>query len=335
MAAIVFPTSPTTNQAYSANGTTWIWDGTTWNAFTPAPSVAWAAGTLDSGNASGSTGSAITTSTIAPGIPSPYGNTGAIMGSNGTQWVINPSTTNINSLGVGTTASGTAGSIRATSITFSDATTQTSAFTGFRSQVFTSSGTFTIPANITSIKVTLVGSGGAGGGLGQAGAGGGGGASGVGYQWFTGLTPANTLSVTVGAGGTAVSGGSGGAGGTVSVASGTQTITTLQATGGGGGQASTGGSNPATGGTAGVVTGASISFAGAAGTTSDGINQVTGSATAAYLGGGWGSGGSGAYDANASAGYGYGSGGGSVAYSSYAFPRAGGAGAKGIVIIEW
>jgi hypothetical protein len=114
MAAIVFPTSPTTNQAYSANGTTWIWDGTTWNAFTPAPSVAWTAGTLDSGNASGSTGSTITTSTVAPGLPSSYGNTGAIIGSNGTQWVINPSTTNITSLGVGTTASGTVGEIRAT-----------------------------------------------------------------------------------------------------------------------------------------------------------------------------------------------------------------------------
>jgi hypothetical protein len=87
MAAIVFPTSPTTNQVYSANGTTWIWDGTSWNAFTPAPSVAWTAGTLDSGNATGSTGKASSTTTTAPGIPSPYGNTGANIVSNGTQWV--------------------------------------------------------------------------------------------------------------------------------------------------------------------------------------------------------------------------------------------------------
>jgi hypothetical protein len=88
MPAIVFPTSPTANQVYSANGTTWIWDGTSWNAFTPAPSVAWTGGTLDSGNASGSTGSATSTATTAPGIPSPYGNSGALLVSNGTQWVL-------------------------------------------------------------------------------------------------------------------------------------------------------------------------------------------------------------------------------------------------------
>jgi hypothetical protein len=88
MAAIVFPTSPTTNQVYSANGTTWIWDGTTWSAFTPAPSVAWTGGTLNSGNASGSTGSATSTATTAPGIPSPYGNSGALLVSNGSQWVL-------------------------------------------------------------------------------------------------------------------------------------------------------------------------------------------------------------------------------------------------------
>lgn len=33
MAALDFPTSPTLNQVYSANGRSWIWDGTAWNPY--------------------------------------------------------------------------------------------------------------------------------------------------------------------------------------------------------------------------------------------------------------------------------------------------------------
>lgn len=33
MAALDFPTSPTLNQVYSANGRSWIWNGTTWNPY--------------------------------------------------------------------------------------------------------------------------------------------------------------------------------------------------------------------------------------------------------------------------------------------------------------
>ena len=54
-----------------------------------------------------------------------------------------------------------------TGITFPDATTQTTAAgaSGFSSmQVFTSSGTFTVPAGITKVKVTVYGAGGGGGG---------------------------------------------------------------------------------------------------------------------------------------------------------------------------
>jgi hypothetical protein len=101
---------------------------------------------------------------------------------------------------------------------------------GGRGQAFTSNGTFTIPAGVTALKVTVVGGGGNSGpaetnfytfGIG----GGGGGAA---IKYLTSLTSGNTLSVTVG-----------GAGGTSSVASGTQSITTISATGG-----ATGGRNP-------------------------------------------------------------------------------------------
>ena len=55
-----------------------------------------------------------------------------------------------------------------TSITFSDSTTQStaavsSAYVGNRGQAFTSNGTFTIPAGVTAVKVTVLGGGGAGG----------------------------------------------------------------------------------------------------------------------------------------------------------------------------
>jgi hypothetical protein len=104
--------------------------------------------------------------------------------------------------------------------------------------VFTSSGTFTIPSGKTVVKVTVQGAGGGSGGstyANQAGVSGGGGGNTV--KYLTGLTPGNTLTVTVGTGGTAGSSGgsNGGTGVTSSVASGTQTISTVSATGGSGG----------------------------------------------------------------------------------------------------
>jgi len=121
-------------------------------------------------------------------------------------------------------------------IKFGDGTVQTTAFvttgpTGIAGQKFTTSGTFTIPTGVTGIKVTVVGGGGGGGkDVGNGAGGGGGGACGT--QYFTGLTPGNTLTVTVGSGGTGGTSNYGGAGGTSSIASGTQTITTLSTVGG-------------------------------------------------------------------------------------------------------
>jgi len=232
------------------------------------------------------------------------------------------------------------------------ATTGTLALTssvlpGAQAQVFTASGTFTIPTGVTAIKVTVVGAGGGGAGA-TAGnvfcAGGGGG---YGVQYFTGLTPANTLTVTVGAAGTGGGGdSSGGTGGTSSIASGTQTITTASATGGGGGNATTG-----AGGTAGTVSGMAYGWVGGTGTATftDGTTTWSGVGGAAGGSGGkgtiygisstdagvvgvgpWGCGGAGRSATGANVGKGYGSGGGGAVGAS-----SGAAGTAGIVVVEW
>lgn len=80
-------------------------------------------------------------------------------------------------------------------------------------QVFSVSGTFTVPPGVTSVSVELWGGGaGSSGGIGAGGAGGG-------YSWkrIAGLTPGATVAVTVGPGGVAGNNGAGAtAGGTTS-----------------------------------------------------------------------------------------------------------------------
>lgn len=113
-------------------------------------------------------------------------------------------------------------SLTSTGITFPDSTTQTTAasassYVGGKGQVFTTSGTFTVPTGVSAVKVTVVGGGGGGGGgnanmsVGVGGAGGG-----VAIKYLTGLTPGATVTVTIGAAGTTGSGAAGGAGGTSS-----------------------------------------------------------------------------------------------------------------------
>jgi hypothetical protein len=76
------------------------------------------------------------------------------------------------------------------------------------------SGTFTIPAGITTVKITAIGGGG-GGARSNSGAGGGGGTT---IRTYTGLTPGNTISYSVGAGDN-----------NSTVTSGTQTIISMTA----------------------------------------------------------------------------------------------------------
>lgn len=244
---------------------------------------------------------------------------------------------NLTSLNASNISSGTVGTARLASGTANSTTylrgDQTWAtvtlLPGAQGQVFTSSGTFTIPTGITALKVTAIGGGGGGGAAtsnsndsAQAGGGGGGGTA---VAYLTGLTPGNTLSVTVGAGGTAgSSAGNGGAGGASSVASGTQTITTITANGGGGGiGASPGGSGA--GGAGGSTSGATYGISGSQGyTIFGGASQFT---TLNYKA-------SGAGQSGSDFGPGTGSTG-SSASSGSPGAVAGATGAAGIVIFEW
>jgi hypothetical protein len=210
-------------------------------------------------------------------------------------------------------------------------------------QVFTSSGTFTVPAGITSVKVTVIGGGGGGGSGAISGyAGGGGGGGGVAIEYITGLTPGSTVAVTVGSGGS-----SSASGGTSSFGS------YCSATGGSGGAANSGSS---IGGNGGTGSGGTINLAGGKGGTgvyyggcpsalftgagggaggSDGAGGVLYGTTGAQggTGGLGGQGGAGIYSggtivsANAGTGYGHGGGGGAAVV--------GGAGSPGIVLVEW
>lgn len=122
----------------------------------------------------------------------------------------------------------------------------------------TTPGIYSVPGVYTYIiptifmKITLIGAGGGGGSGGTGGqntGGGGGAAGGHGEVWLSGLTPGNTIILTVGAGG---NGGlqpnnNGVNGGVSQIASGTQSITTVQVGGGGGGVA--GGAAAGAGGT--------------------------------------------------------------------------------------
>ena len=49
MAALNFPTSPTLNQTYTANGTTWQWNGTSWISYQLNTFLSLSGGTLTGG----------------------------------------------------------------------------------------------------------------------------------------------------------------------------------------------------------------------------------------------------------------------------------------------
>jgi hypothetical protein len=224
-------------------------------------------------------------------------------------------------------APGTNGNILTSNGTTWTSAAPASSFVGFRGQAFTSNGTFTIPTGITALKITVVGGGGGGAGAVFAGCcaynpsqGAGGGGAGI--SFLTGLTPGNTLSVTIGGGG--AGGGSasnGSSGGNSTVASGTQSITTI--TGGGGGGSTSNTFIPGAGGTA---TNGTINIAGQGGGAAG--TNTAGNGGSSILGGG----GRGGRLANGTAGGAYGGGGGGA---SGAGAYSGGAGAAGIVVFEW
>jgi hypothetical protein len=187
---------------------------------------------------------------------------------------------------------------------------------GARGQVFRTSGTFTVPANVTQVKVTVVGAGGGGaGGVAGASDGNGGAAGGCAMGWITGLTPAGTVTVTVGAGGTAGAGG-GGSGGT----GGQSVFSTISANGGGGGNSGTGG----------TATGGSFNA------TGNGAGNPSGSGTAGNIGAlQWSSGGVATPVGTGVTGTGIGSGGSGGGGIGVGYNPAGGVGAAGMVLVEW
>lgn len=203
---------------------------------------------------------------------------------------------------------------------------------GPKFQQFTANGTFTIPNGITQVKVTVLGAGGGGGGGTNAAntSGAGGGSGSLAYKWLSGLTPGNTLAVTIGTGGTGVAGATGNVGTGSTVASGTQVITSIVTNGGGGG-AGAGVQNPGLGGTAG--TGGDINLAGVPGFAfPQGTTSLGGAGGPSIYGG------NGAEAGGTSTGLsatGFGSGGGGAGGAGGAGNTTGGAGANGFVMFEW
>lgn len=179
--------------------------------------------------------------------------------------------------------------------------------TGFGNvQVFTASGTFTVPAGITKVKVTVVGGGGggttAGAGCGYWYCGTGGGGGGSTQKIVSGLTPGGTIAVTVGAAGPAA-----GSGGTSSFGA------HCSATGGGPG-------------TTGVGTGGHINLTGGPATLGGGFRLYT--HQAAFGGGSL----LAQISIGRAVGNGYGGGGGGGTDGAGVV---GAAGAAGVVIVEY
>jgi len=211
---------------------------------------------------------------------------------------------------------------------------------------FTTSGTWTVPANVFSADFEAWGGGGAGAGSSSNGTGGGGGAGGQ-YAIKSAVTtnPGDNYTVTVG---TTVAGGTGaGATGNDSQVTNPSSTVFIRAKGGAGGTVGGAGGTGSTtngigdtinrGGSGGAGSGASATAggggggAGSTGNGGDGSGTTAGTGTSTN-GGNGGGGGSGNYTGVAGNNYG---GGGSGASKSNASARSGGGGAQGLVTVTY
>lgn len=181
-------------------------------------------------------------------------------------------------------------------------------------QLFTSSGTFVVPAGVTTVWVSMCGGGGSGSsgdGAATAHGGGGGGAAAV-LSQSVAVTPLASIAVTVGAGGAASAGGpprqAGNAGGNSSFGA------FITCNGGGGAGA---GGGPGTSGGAGGAQGG-YSPGAIAGSPCSGGGSIFG---AGGVGPSFGAGGGAGYGAGGAGGYGGG--------------NPGAAGSAGFVLVEW
>lgn len=193
---------------------------------------------------------------------------------------------------------------------------------------FTSSGTFTVPAYVYKLKVTVVGGGGGGGGSAYTNSGGAGGGGGGGCAIkILSVSPGDTFTVTIGSGGAAgsSSNGTGGNGNNSSFVGGSYNII---ANGGNGG---TGGNNlPSLGGIGGAASGGDLNLTGGGGgsgfnDSNSGRNTPGNGGGAAFIGAG--ARGNTAASAN--------SGGGGGGGSSNTGAIAGQAGGSGVIFIEY
>jgi hypothetical protein len=247
-------------------------------------------------------------------------------------------TLNLNSLGAkalqkngaafvgGEIAAGMTAEFRYDGTNFQLLNPSSTAVSGFSNIAVLTSGTsWTVPTGITRAKVTVIG-GGASGGVSNTNsgyAGGGGGSGGYSQKIVTGLTPGNTVTYAVGAGGASVTGSAVGlAGAASSFAAPGGTLTAN------GGAAGAGIGNAINGSAGGTASGGTINMTGQAGsgTGPSGFFSGVGGSNPLGLGGGSVSGTSAA--GNAGTGYGGGGSGGIGGAAS-------GAGAPGAIILEY
>lgn len=212
-------------------------------------------------------------------------------------------------------------------------------FKVYSTQVFLSSGTYTKPAGLLYARVRVVGGGGGGGGADNGfGAAGGGGGGGYAEEIFAAAAIGATETVTIGAAGAAGAdtGGTGGTGGTTSLGS------LISATGGTGGigtavAGTVTDPQMAGGGDGGIGSASQINAKGQPGQYGTTIVGASSSICMAGDGGGnpLGGGGKGTIGIGAAGGAGgsFGGGGGGAAANNTT-NRLGGAGFKGVVIVE-
>ena len=200
-----------------------------------------------------------------------------------------------------------------------------------QSQTFTTSGTFTVPAGVTSVTVQAWGGGGAGGSRTNNGGGGGGGGGAYSSGTVT-VVPNTTYTVNVGTAGNDSWFGST----TTLLAKGGTSVASNTATGGTGGLASAGIGTITYNGATGITGTTTYGGGGgsSAGTGANGNAGTTSTGGIAPTGGGNGGNGAAAGQGNGSAGSAPGGGGGGSLRTSSG-TRNGGAGAAGQVIVSW
>lgn len=227
-------------------------------------------------------------------------------------------------------------------------TTSSNSLGPIRVARFTSSGTFVVPAGVTTLYMSGCGAGGgggAGGGAGGTNVGSGGGGGGAGQNFVRQpltVVPLSTLIITIPSGGAGgLANGSGLAGGSGSTAGATTIVGTGLSFSPAGGGAGLGGLNAPTGSSSGQLGGTGFPGGGMGSDATNGSSSANGGmgGSGPFGGGGAGSrggAGGGGVAANNGGGFGAGGGGGGGSYlAGNGIGGNGGAGSPGFVTLEW